>query len=81
MKRLIKLLIEEEGAKHTSSVYISILLAYLQIPNWVEAKRSIRFLKTIDLQVEEKYAFLYLKDLILEQDQEAIDALLTYLHT
>jgi len=81
MKRLIKLLIEEEGAKHTSSVYISILLAYLQTSNWVEAKRSIRFFETIDLQAEEKYAFLYLKDLILEQDQEAIDALLTYLHT
>ena len=80
MKRLVKLLIDEEGAKHTSSIYISILLAYLEASNWSEIERILRIFETLDLQAEEEDAFLYLRDLILSQDKEAIEALLMYLH-
>lgn len=80
MKRLIKLLIEEEGIRRTPSIYISILLAYLEVLNWIEAEHILRSFESLDLQDEEKYAFLYLKDLILARDKEAIKTLFMFLY-
>lgn len=80
MKRFVKLLIEEVGIRRTPSLYISILLAYLDMFNWDEARKTLQIFETLDMQIEEKHAFLYLKDLTLAQDKEALKELFTYLH-
>lgn len=80
MKRLVKLLIEEVGVRQTPSLYISILLAYIEVFNWDEAEKTLQIFDALDLQTEERHAFLYLKDLTLAQDKETIKELFTYLH-
>lgn len=80
MKKLIKLLIEEEGIRRTPSIYISILLAYLEQCQWEEAKHILHVFQDLELKEEEKDAFLYLKDLIYARDTESISTLLAYLY-
>lgn len=80
MQRMIKLLIEEEGIRRTPSIYISILLAYLEQFSWGEAEHILQVFQDLELKDEEKDAFLYLKNLIYERDIESINTLLTYLY-
>lgn len=80
MKKMIKLLIEEEGIRRTPSIYISILLAYLEQFNWSEAEHILHAFQNLELKDEEKDTFLYLKDLIYARDTESINTLLAYLY-
>lgn len=79
MQWIIKLLIDEEGIRSTPSIYISILLAYLENQNWKDASYTLNAFKSLEMQPEEEMAFLYLQDIITRQDTEMLEGLLCYL--
>lgn len=80
MKEFVKLLIEEKGIRSTPSIYISIILAYLEMLNWDEAAYIVTCMQNLEMAVEEEGAFLYLRNIILQKDESALKSLLVYLY-
>lgn len=81
MKRLVKLLIEEKGIRRTPSIYISIVLAYLEAYKWKEAEDTIQVLDSLELLLEEEQVCLYLKKLVQTQIEVDVQNLCEYLYS
>ena len=79
MKSFVKLLTTQEGIRSTPSIYISILLAYLEVLNWEEADEIIHIMQSLELKAEEELVFLYLENIVSRRDQESLEALWAYL--
>lgn len=81
MQSLIKILIEEEGIRRTPSIYLSILLAYLETYKWNDVNKTLQILESLDLLYEEKQSYLYLKELALTRNRHSIQNLFQYLYS
>ena len=79
MRSLVKLLIYDKGIRSTPSIYISILLAYLEIHNGDEASKMSEIVNSLEMKPEEEGAFDYLKPIVLNKDEVKLAELLIYL--
>lgn len=80
MKNLVKLLIETNGIRSTPAIYISILLAHLEMEHWDEAKYIVKIMQDLDMKQEETDAYFYLKQIVSAHDKEALEDLWAYLN-
>lgn len=79
MKTFLKFLISKNRIDTVASIYISIELAYLENQNWHEAQAIMRILQELTLKPEEEQVFLYLKDIVLNQNEKERIELIRYL--
>lgn len=79
MELFVKLIINDSRIRSTPSIYISIMLTYLELLNWEEAEYIVGIMKDLELEPEEALAFNYLKDIVNRKDEEAVTDLLAYL--
>ena len=80
MKHLVRLLISQHDIRRTPSIYISILLAYLEMKDWNQAQGIIHIMETLEMRPEEKEAYLYLKQIIYGHDEAELEDLWNYLN-
>ncbi|MBP3888104.1 MAG: hypothetical protein J6F30_10770 [Cellulosilyticum sp.] len=79
MKHLVKLLITQKGIRRTPSIYISIILAYLEMKEWTKAQSIVEVMEALEMRPEEAEAYQYLKHLIQSHNQEDLEDLWAYL--
>lgn len=81
MKDYIRSIIMEKGIRSTFSIYISIILAYLEEYKWQDARRFMRILKGEPLEYEQKLVYYYLNELLLSKDKRVIKQFIEQLNS
>lgn len=80
MKHLVKMLIEENDIRRTPSIYVSIILAYLEMKKWDDAKYIIHVMQELEMRSEENIVYVYLARIINQQDEKELEDLWSYLN-
>lgn len=79
MEEIIRFVVCQKGRLRTPSFYLSILIAYLEDANWLEATKIHQLLQAMVLTEMEQDALTYLGKLLKSKDQVLILSLAHYL--
>lgn len=68
----VRLVVCAKGPRSTPSIYLSIMIAYLEQGKWQEAQATSQLIQSMSLLSEENLAFQYLNQLMLQKDEMGI---------
>lgn len=80
MTNLILLIVKQKQLTTVASIYICILIAYLEMHQWEEGLKTLNLLETIPLSCTERTVMIYLSKLLQNKECQAITELIAILN-